>query len=75
MCPLWDGLFAPQNRWYIAAWSSEVTREPMERWLLDEPVALYRKEDGQAVALGGRCPHRSFPLGRSRVVGNNIQCG
>ncbi len=75
MYPLAEGCFAPRNQWYIAAWSKEVTREPMERMILDEPVAFYRKEDGTPVALDGRCPHRSFPLGRSRVVGDNIQCG
>ena len=75
MYPLAEGLFAPRNQWYIAAWSKEVTRTPMERWILDEPVAFYRREDGTPVAVDGRCPHRSFPLGKSRVVGDNIQCG
>jgi len=75
MYPLGDGMFAPKNQWYIAAWSGEVTRQVMERWILDEPVALYRTEDGKVVALAGRCPHRSYPLGRSKVVGDNIQCG
>ncbi|KKC23930.1 aromatic ring-hydroxylating dioxygenase subunit alpha [Sphingomonas sp. SRS2] len=75
MYPLPEGYFAPRDRWYIAAWSSEIGREPIERWILDEPVALYRKENGEAVALDGRCPHRSFPLGKSRLVGDNIQCG
>jgi phenylpropionate dioxygenase-like ring-hydroxylating dioxygenase large terminal subunit len=75
MYPLADGLFAAQNQWYIAAWSSEVVREPFERMILDEPVALYRKLDGTAVAVEGRCPHRSFPLGKSRVIVDNIQCG
>ena len=75
MYPLSDGLIAPQNQWYVAAWSSDVTREPIERWILDEPVAFYRKQDGTPVALDGRCPHRSFPLGKSRVVGDTIQCG
>ena len=68
-------MFAPLNQWYVAAWSSDVTREPSERWILGEPVAFYRKEDGTPVALHGRCPHRSFPLGKSRVVGDDIQCG
>ncbi len=27
------------------------------------------------MALDGRCPHRHFPLGKSRVVGDNIECG
>lgn len=75
MYPIPDGLFAARHQWYVAAWSKEVGREPMERMILGEPVALYRKEDGQAVALHGRCPHRSFPLGRSRLVGDSIECG
>ena len=75
MYPLAEGMFAPKNQWYVVAWSDEVTREPIERFILDEPIALYRKRDGSPVALHGRCPHRSFPLGRSRVVDDNIQCG
>lgn len=75
MYPLAEGLFAPLNQWYVAAWSNEVTRTPMERYILDQPIAFYRKEDGTPVALEGRCPHRGFPLGRSRVVKDDIQCG
>ncbi|MBU0602839.1 MAG: aromatic ring-hydroxylating dioxygenase subunit alpha [Gammaproteobacteria bacterium] len=74
MYPLPEGCFAPRNQWYIAAWADEVRREPMERWILNEPVAFYRTEAGQAVALEGRCPHRHFPLGKSRLVGDNIEC-
>jgi phenylpropionate dioxygenase-like ring-hydroxylating dioxygenase large terminal subunit len=40
-----------RNSWYVAAWDREVTRTPLARTLLDEPVVLYRKEDGTAVAL------------------------
>ena len=75
MYPLSQGLFAPRNQWYVAAWDHEVTREPVERWILNKPIAFYRKENGTPVALDGRCPHRSFPLGKSRVVGDNLQCG
>ena len=75
MFPLEEGCFAPKNRWYVAAWSDEVTRTPMERWLLDEPVALYRKEDGTPVALDGRCPHHLYPLGKSALSGDNVVCG
>jgi phenylpropionate dioxygenase-like ring-hydroxylating dioxygenase large terminal subunit len=75
MYPLPDGLFAARNQWYVAAWSAEIGREPMERWILNQPVALYRKRDGAVVALEGRCPHRHFPLGKSRVVDDNIECG
>jgi phenylpropionate dioxygenase-like ring-hydroxylating dioxygenase large terminal subunit len=75
MYPLAEGMFAPRNQWYVAALSDDVTRDPIERYILDEPIAFYRKEDGSAVALHGRCPHRSFPLGKSGVVGDDIQCG
>lgn len=75
MYPLAEGCFAPRNHWYVAAYSTDVTRQPMERMILDEPVAFYRKEDGSVVALDGRCPHRHFPLGKSEVEGDTIVCG
>ncbi|MEQ6333758.1 aromatic ring-hydroxylating dioxygenase subunit alpha [Sphingobium sp. MK2] len=75
MFPFKDDHFAPLNRWYIAAWSNELTTTPFERWILDEPVAMYRTEDGQCVAVDGRCPHHLFPLGKSKLNGNNIRCG
>lgn len=75
MYPLAEGLYAPRNQWYVAAWSTEIGEQPIERWFLNEPVALYRKSDGAPVALGGRCPHRHFPLGKSLVIGDNVHCG
>jgi phenylpropionate dioxygenase-like ring-hydroxylating dioxygenase large terminal subunit len=75
MYPLAEGLFAPLNQWYVAALSDDIQRKPIERYILDKPMALYRKEDGTPVALDGRCPHRSYPLGKSGVVGDDIQCG
>ena len=75
MYPLAEGMFAPRNQWYVAAFAKEVTRKPMERWILDRPIALYRTEDGSPVALDGRCPHRHFPLGKGITVGDNLECG
>ena len=65
----------PRQQWYIAAFSHEVTRTPMERTLLDQPVVLYRTETGRAVAVAGRCPHRRFPMVRAEVVGDALACG
>jgi phenylpropionate dioxygenase-like ring-hydroxylating dioxygenase large terminal subunit len=65
----------PRNQWYIGAFSHEVSRTPMERTLLDEPVVFYRTEAGAAVAVAGRCPHRRFPMVRAAVVGDALQCG
>ena len=64
-----------RNRWYIAAFSSEITRDPIERTLLGLPVALYRKENGDPVAIYGLCPHRYFPLAKGKLKGDAIVCG
>lgn len=63
------------NRWYTAAWSSEVSQSLMARTLLNEPVLLYRKEDGTPVALEDRCCHKSVPLSMGNLVGDSVQCG
>lgn len=64
-----------RNRWYIAAFSREITRDPIERTFLGKPVALYRKEDGSPVAMYGLCPHRYYPLAKGSVVGDALKCG
>lgn len=64
-----------RNCWYIAAEAGEVGRQPLGRIILDEPVVLYRKEDGAAVALEDRCCHRRAPLHKGEVVGDALQCG
>jgi len=75
MYPFKEGHFAVRNGWYVAAFTHEVKRELLSRWILNEPVVLYRKENGEAVALAGRCPHRHFPLGKGCLKGDTIQCG
>jgi vanillate O-demethylase monooxygenase subunit len=63
------------NAWYVAAWSSEVSREPIRRTVCDLPIVLYRKENGEAAALTDRCAHRGYPLSAGRLVGDSIECG
>lgn len=65
----------PRNEWWVAATSEEITREPKQRWILDLPVVLYRKQDGTAVALDDRCPHRWAPLSKGWLEGDDIVCG
>ena len=62
------------NAWYVAAWDREVTREPLGRIFLNEPVVLYRLEDGSPVALEDRCCHRRFPLHKGTLTGDLLQC-
>jgi vanillate O-demethylase monooxygenase subunit len=64
----------PRNQWYVAAYSHEVSSKPLHRWLLGEPVVLYRTESGDPVALFDRCPHRGLRLSAGRVIGEEIQC-
>jgi phenylpropionate dioxygenase-like ring-hydroxylating dioxygenase large terminal subunit len=52
-----------------------VTRQPLGRVLLNEPVVLYRKESGEAVALEDRCCHRQLPLSMGKVEGDELRCG
>jgi vanillate O-demethylase monooxygenase subunit len=75
MYPFKPGDFAPRNCWYVAAFSEDIRETLLPRWIVGEPVVLYRKDNGTAVAVGGRCPHRYYPLADSRRVGDDIQCG
>jgi vanillate O-demethylase monooxygenase subunit len=63
------------DAWYVAAWSEEISRKPLRRILLEEPVVFYRRTDGSAVALADRCAHRAYPLSRGEVRGDSIVCG
>jgi len=68
-----------RNRWYAAAESLELGREPGQapigRIFLGEPVVLYRTADGTPVALEDRCCHRRAPLSKGKVEGANLRCG
>jgi phenylpropionate dioxygenase-like ring-hydroxylating dioxygenase large terminal subunit len=63
-----------KNFWYVAAYGHEVARKPLGRMILGEPVVLFRKEDGTAVALEDRCVHRHLPLSMGKLVGDHLQC-
>lgn len=63
------------NVWYVAAMSSEVDQEALfTRTLLDTSVLIYRKEDGTAVAMQDRCPHRFIPLSMGKREGDDVVC-
>ena len=64
-----------RNAWYVTAWDHEITRDPLPRTLLNQPVVLYRTAAGTPVALHDRCCHRRAPLSAGRVVGDRIRCG
>jgi phenylpropionate dioxygenase-like ring-hydroxylating dioxygenase large terminal subunit len=65
----------PFNQWWVAAYASELTRTPLGRTILGERVVMYRTQDGEAVALAGLCPHRSFPIEMATLDGDTLVCG
>ena len=64
-----------RNCWYVAALSHEVTRDLLERTLLNTTVVLYRRLDGSPVVMDNRCSHRSFPLSKGKLEQDNLICG
>lgn len=61
--------------WYVAAFADEIGTALAERWILDRNVLFYRTQVGEVVALDNRCPHRSYPLSRGRLVNDKVVCG
>ena len=64
-----------KNCWYVAAWNYELSDGFLARTIVNEPVVLFRAQDGRPVALEDRCCHRSLPLSLGKQVGDLVQCG
>ncbi|ABM93963.1 aromatic ring-hydroxylating dioxygenase subunit alpha [Methylibium petroleiphilum] len=63
------------NAWYVAALSTEVGAQALfHRKILDTSILIYRKQDGTAVALHDRCPHRFAPLHLGKRIGDEVAC-
>src|SRR5437870_4768094 len=63
-----------KNCWQVAAFSHELTEQPLARTFLDERVVLFRTSSGGPAALADRCPHRFAPLSRGKVIDGVVQC-
>lgn len=63
-----------RNEWYVAALADEITREPLRRTVLEQDIVFYRDTQGRAIALQNRCAHRSYPLSKGHLDGDNIVC-
>ena len=73
--PIKPGHIFVWNTWYVAALSTEVGEDLLERRILGNPLLLYRTENGVPVALYGLCPHRRLPLRMGKRIGDAVQCG
>jgi vanillate O-demethylase monooxygenase subunit len=64
-----------KNAWYVSALSTEVGPvELFHRKIMDVSVLIYRKQDGTAVAMQDRCPHRFAPLHLGKRDGDQVVC-
>ena len=65
-----------RNAWYAACWSEDLHPDAvLDRTILSNPLALWRRSDGKPVALEDRCCHRSVPLSLGQISGDRIRCG
>ena len=62
------------NGWYVAALAEMITRDPIQRNMLDQAIVLFRTEAGDPVAMSDTCPHRFAPLHMGKVRGDCIEC-
>lgn len=64
-----------EDFWYIIALSKQLPpNKVLQRTILGEWLAIFRDEDGKAVALRDRCMHRNSRLSCGTVRQGKIQC-
>ena len=63
-----------KSSWYVAGALADIGRAPIHRLICEEAIVLYRKQNGEVVAMQDHCPHRRFALSKGRVEGDKIRC-
>lgn len=63
-----------KNYWYVACASAEISAKPLGRIICNEPVVVFRQDDGVAAILRNVCPHRQAPLSMGSVDGKVLRC-
>jgi phenylpropionate dioxygenase-like ring-hydroxylating dioxygenase large terminal subunit len=56
-----------KNAWYMAAWADELGVALTPLTICELPILLYRKENGDPVAIGGICHHLT-PVSKTRSL-------
>lgn len=69
-----DRVPMPRRAWYLACPSGQLADAPVALTLFEEPIALFRGEDGQPSAVYDRCPHRGVALSLGAVEDGAIAC-
>ena len=64
-----------RHHWYPVEFSKEVTHEKQKGFtLLNEPLVLYRAEDGTIQCAQDKCPHRSAKLSLGKMINGSLEC-
>lgn len=64
-----------KNCWYVAGWTSEVKSDNfLKRTVINIPLAIWRKANGEVVAFEDMCCHRGAPLSAGRREGDCVRC-
>ena len=63
-----------RNAWYVAALDAELKEGLLPVKMLNERIVLYRKSNGEPVALEDACVHRKVPLSMGRIKGDTVEC-
>lgn len=62
------------DAWYVAETSQAVGRVPTAVRILGQAIVLFRKQNGDPVALEDACAHRKVPLSMGRLAGDQLEC-
>ena len=61
--------------WLIGALSSEVKKgELLSRKIMGQSLVLFRDDEGRAIALDGRCPHKGVSLAVGKLRHGELEC-
>src|SRR4030088_726339 len=64
-----------RNAWYVAAWSHEIAGDGLlARTIMNEPLVMYRTNNGSVVAMEDRCCYRLAPPSLGRGGGADLLC-
>jgi phenylpropionate dioxygenase-like ring-hydroxylating dioxygenase large terminal subunit len=69
-----DVALALRHCWQPVARLEDLEDGPQRAVLLDEPLAVFLTENGEAAVVADRCAHRGALLSMGKVCGNSIQC-
>jgi phenylpropionate dioxygenase-like ring-hydroxylating dioxygenase large terminal subunit len=73
--PVTNQTFDWKNCWYPIAFTQDLPKDrPYSFSLYDEPLVLFRNQDGKLGCLIDRCPHRAARFSDGQIIDGKIEC-